>query len=50
VIKNDRVFHTVRPSSYVERTWTPGHVDADLESTLEVLATSWVALLVSDQG
>ena len=35
---------------YVERTWTPGHVDADLESTLEVLATSWVALLVSDQG
>lgn len=35
---------------YVERTWTPGHVDADLESTLEVLATSWVALLASDQG
>ena len=35
---------------YVERTWTPGHVDADLESTLEVLATSWVALLVSDRG
>lgn len=35
---------------YVERTWTPGHMDADLESTLEVLAASWVALLASDQG
>jgi len=30
---------------YVERTWTPGHRDTDIEYTLEVLAQSWVALL-----
>jgi AcrR family transcriptional regulator len=30
---------------YVERTWTPGHWDTDLESVLDVLAESWSALL-----
>jgi AcrR family transcriptional regulator len=30
---------------YVERTWTPGHWNADLDSMIEVLTTSWVALL-----
>lgn len=30
---------------YVERTWTPSHTTADLDSILDVLATSWIALL-----
>jgi AcrR family transcriptional regulator len=35
---------------YVERTWTPGHWNVDLDSVLEVLTVSWVGLLTETRS